>query len=41
MLFLTIFSDQFEYEKNRKILKSKIAAACDVIYVAVVAMKTN
>ena len=28
-------------KKNLKIWKSKIAAACDVIYVAAVAMETN
>ena len=32
---------EFEYEKNLKIWKSMMAAASDVIYMAVVAMKTN
>ena len=41
-----LFSRQFEVEKwkfeqNLKISKSKMAAACDVIYLAIVAMETN
>ena len=41
-----LFSRQSEVEKrkfeqNLKIWKSKIAAACDVIYLTIVAMETN
>ena len=41
-----LYSRQFEVEKwkfeqNFKIWKSKMAAACDVIYLTVVAMETN
>ena len=35
------FSVQFKYEKNLKIWKSKMAATCDIIYVAVIAMETS
>ena len=41
MLFLTILRVQFEYEKYLKIWKSKMAAACVVIYVAVIAIQTK
>ena len=41
-----LFSRQSEVQKwkleqNLKILKSKMAAACDVIYLTIVAMETN
>ena len=41
-----LFSRQSEVQKwkfgqNLKIWKSKMAAACDVIYLAIVAMETN
>ena len=41
-----LFSRQFEVQKwkceqNLKILKSKMAAACDVIYLIIVAMQSN
>ena len=32
---------KFKFEQNLKILKSKLAAACDVIYLTIVAMETN
>ena len=40
------FSRHFEvqkqkFEQNLKMLKSKMAAACDVIYLTTVAMETN
>ena len=41
-----LFSRQFEVQKwklqqNLKFQKSKMAAACDVIYLTIVAMETN
>ena len=41
-----LFSHQSEveeckFEQNLKIWKSKMAAACDVIYLIIVAMETN
>ena len=32
---------KWKFEQNLKIWKSKTAAACDIIYLAVVAMETN
>ena len=40
-LVLSIFSVQFEYEKNLKILKIQDGGNNDVINVTVVAMETN
>ena len=36
-----LFSRQSEAEQNLKIWKSKMAAACDVIYLTIVAMESN
>ena len=41
-----LFSRQFEvqnlkFEQNLKLYKSKMAAACDVIYLSIIAMETN
>ena len=41
-----LFSCQFEvqkwkFEQNLKIWKSKMAAACDIIYLTIVAMEIN
>ena len=32
---------KWKFEKNLKISKSKMATACDVIYLAIVVMETN
>ena len=32
---------KWKFEQNLKIWKSKMAAACDVIYLTIVAMETN
>ena len=32
---------KWKFEQNLKISKSKMAAACDVIYLTIVAMETN
>ena len=32
---------KWKFEQNLKIWKSKIATACDVIYLTIVAMETN
>ena len=32
---------KWKFEQNLKIWKSKMAADCDVIYLAIVAMETN
>ena len=32
---------KWKFEQNLKILKSKKAATCDVIYLTIVAMETN
>ena len=42
MLFSRNFEVQkFRFEQDLKILKSKKAAGCDVIYLTIVAMDTN
>ena len=42
MLFSRHFEVQkWKFEQNLKIWKSKMAAACDVIYLTIVAMETN
>ena len=33
--------EKWKFEQNLKIWKSKKAAACDVIYLSIVAMETN
>ena len=33
--------EKWKFEQNLKIWKPKMAAACDVIYLAIVAMETN
>ena len=33
--------EKWKFEQNLKIWKSKTAAACDVIYLTIVAMETN
>ena len=33
--------EKWKFEQNLKIWKSKKAAACDVIYLTIVAMETN
>ena len=32
---------KWKFEQNRKIWKAKMAAACDIIYLAIVAMETS
>ena len=32
---------KWKFEQNLKICKSKMAADCDIIYLAIVAMETN
>ena len=34
-------AQKWKFEQNLKIWKSKMAAACDVIYLTIVAMETN
>ena len=42
MLFSRQFGIQkWKFEQNLKIKTSKMAAACDVIYLTIVAMETN
>ena len=42
MLFSRPFEEQkFKFEQNLKIYKSKMAAACDVIYLNIDVMETN
>ena len=42
MLFFRKFEvHNWKFEKNLKTWKSKMPAACDVIYLTIVAMKTN
>ena len=42
MLFSRQFKVQkWKFEQNPKILKSKMAAACDVIYLTIVAMERS
>ena len=33
--------EKWKFEQNHKIWKSKMAAACDVIHLTIVAMETN
>ena len=33
--------EKWKFEQNPKVWKSKIAAACDVIYLTILAMETN
>ena len=41
MLFSRQFDvEKWQFEQNLKISKSKMAAACDVIYLTIVAMET-
>ena len=42
MLFSRQFHvEKWKFEQNFNISKSKMAAACDVIYLTIVAMETN
>ena len=34
-------AQKWKFERDQKIRKSKMAAACDVIYLTIVAMETN
>ena len=41
LLFRQSEVEKWKIEQNLKIWKSKMAAACDVIYLAIVTMETN
>ena len=40
-VFPSIWGTKCKFKQNLKIWKSKMAAACDVIYLPIVAMETN